>query len=209
MQRLAAIIFDVDGTLAETEEVHRLAFNYTFSEFGLDWEWTPALYEDLLAISGGRRRIAQFGHALRTRFKNDVEFEEFVTTVHKAKTRKYAAMIQEGEVPLRPGVRRLIDEARAQNLTLAMATSSAQSNLEALLDMNLPAGWRDWFAAIETCENVGEQKPASAVYKAVLQTLGIECSSAVAIEDTVNGLLAATGAGLATVIHRSALRGQS
>ena len=204
MKQLEAIIFDVDGTLADTEEVHRLAFNHSFSEFGLDWNWTPELYEQLLSISGGRERIGAYGKDLRGRFSSDAEFDEFVASLHKAKTRKYSAMLTEGEIGLRPGVARLIDQARDAGLALAIATSSALSNAETLLDNNLPPGWRDWFSAIETSDSVPHKKPSPAVYRAVLNELGIKSEHIVAVEDTPNGLRAATGAGLTTVVttHR-------
>ncbi len=204
MERLKAIIFDVDGTLADTEEVHRLAFNHSFSEFGLEWSWAPERYEQLLSISGGRERIAAYGTELRGRFSSDAEFDEFVASLHKAKTRKYAAMLTEGEIGLRPGVARLIDQARDAGVALAIATSSARSNAETLLDNNLPPGWRDWFTSIETCDSVAQKKPSPAVYYAVLDQIGIEPDFIVAVEDTPNGLRAATGAGLCTVVttHR-------
>ena len=126
MKILQGIIFDVDGTLADTEDVHRLAFNHVFQEYGLDWNWTPELYRELLAISGGRERIADFGRRLRRRFASDAAFTDFVVAMHKAKTRKYAAMLTEGEVRLRPGIRRLLEEARAAGLKLGIATSSAR-----------------------------------------------------------------------------------
>ena len=204
VNKLKALIFDVDGTLADTEEVHRVAFNYVFQEYGLDWNWSPELYRDLLAISGGRERIAAFGHLLRKRFPTDAAFAEFVAAMHRAKTRKYAAMLTEGEVGLRPGIRRLFDSAREAGIVLAIATSSALTNAATLLDNNLPPGWRDWFAAIETCDSVAQKKPSPAVYEAVLTRLGLERGSIVALEDTQNGLRAARAAGLVTVVttHR-------
>ena len=204
VKKLQAIIFDVDGTLADTEDVHRLAFNYVFAEYGLDWQWTPDLYQDLLSISGGRERITTFGQDLRRRFTSERDFDQFVVTLHRAKTRKYAAMLTEGEVALRPGIRRLIDEAREAGIVLAIATSSAYSNAETLLDNNLPPGWRDWFSAIETCDSVAQKKPSPAVYQAVLGKLGLDTDCIVALEDTQNGLRAATAAGVTTVVttHR-------
>ena len=201
---LKALIFDVDGTLADTEEVHRLAFNHVFAEFGLDWNWTPDLYEALLATSGGRERIAAYGHDLRQRFSSEREFQQFVVALHRAKTRKYAALLTEGEVRLRPGIRRLIDSARSAGLVLAIATSSARSNAETLLDNNLPPGWRDWFSVIESCDSVAAKKPSPAVYDAVLRKLGIDVRHVAALEDTRNGLLAANAAGIGTVVttHR-------
>ena len=204
MKTLKAIIFDVDGTLADTEDVHRLAFNHVFQEYGLDWHWTPELYRELLAISGGRERIANYGKGLRRRFASDAAFEDFVVAMHKAKTRKYAAMLTEGEVRLRPGIRRLLDEARAAGLKLGIATSSARSNVETLLDNNLPCGWRQWFLAIVTCDCVSQKKPSPAVYLAALAQLGSTARHTVALEDTLNGLAAARAAQLVTIVttHR-------
>ena len=204
MNTLKAIIFDVDGTLADTEDVHRLAFNHVFQEYGLDWHWNVDLYRELLAISGGRERIANYGRGLRRRFASDAAFDDFVVAMHKAKTRKYAAMLTEGRVGLRPGIRRLLDEARAAGLKLAIATSSARSNVETLLDNNLPAGWRAWFSAVETCDSVAQKKPSPAVYLAALARIGIEARYAVALEDTLNGLAAARAAQLVTIVttHR-------
>ncbi len=120
------------------------------------------------------------------------------------KTRKYAAMLTEGEVRLRPGIRRLLDEARGAGLKLGIATSSARSNIETLLDNNLPPGWRQWFTAFETCDSVPQKKPSPAVYLAALAALGTAAEHTVALEDTRNGLAAARAAGLVTIVtvHR-------
>ncbi len=203
-KHLQAIIFDVDGTLADTEEVHRLAFNRVFSEYGLDWNWTPELYRELLAISGGRERIGVFGADLASRFESAADFDDFVLCLHQGKTRRYAAMLTEGEVALRPGIRRLLLTARDAGLVLGIATSSARGNVETLLDNNLPPGWRAWFAAIETCESVPQKKPSPAVYQAVLARIGVDPSNVVALEDTQNGARAASAAGLLTIVttHR-------
>ncbi|NNL99153.1 MAG: HAD-IA family hydrolase [Gammaproteobacteria bacterium] len=200
MESLNAIIFDCDGTLADTEETHRQAFNLAFAEFGLDWDWTPTLYAELLAISGGRERMYAYGTELRANFTNDQAYRRFIADLHKLKTTLYANLIRNGHVPLRSGVRRLIDEARAAGVTLAIATSTQASNVAALLDINLPADWRDWFTVIKSCDEVDEKKPSPAVYTAVLDALGLDPAGCVAIEDTLNGLLAADAAGLTTVI---------
>lgn len=200
MNFLQGLIFDVDGTLADTEDCHRQAFNRAFKAFGLDWDWTPKLYEELLVVSGGRERITYYGADLARDFAHAEEFAEFVRRLHSAKTDIYAAMIREGEVRLRPGVLRLIEEAREAGLKLGIATSSAYSNLEALLDQNLGAGWPARFAAIATADTVTPKKPSPAVYRAVLAGLGVPAEACVAIEDTENGLQAATAAGLATVV---------
>ena len=109
------VIFDVDGTLADTEEIHRQAFNLAFEQFELGWNWTPALYEELLRISGGRERITYFGADLRRDFKTDAEFNNYVLTVHGVKTEIYRDLLHSGAIELRPGVERLLDECRRAN----------------------------------------------------------------------------------------------
>ena len=200
MTQLEAVIFDVDGTLADTEEIHRRAFNEAFKEFDLDWDWTPTLYEKLLTISGGFERISYYGADLAQNFHNPGEFSNFVRDMHRVKTKIYAQMLDEGEVPLRIGVERLLGEIREAELTLAIATSSTFSNLKTLLDRNLPNDWMSWFSAIATCDTVSEKKPSPAVYHSVLGLLNLESNRAVAIEDTVNGCLAATRAGIRTLV---------
>lgn len=200
MTQLEAVIFDVDGTLADTEEIHRRAFNQAFKEFDLDWDWTPKLYEELLTISGGFERISYYGADLAQNFHNPGAFSHFVRDMHRVKTKIYAQMLDDGEVPLRIGVERLLAEIRDADLTLAIATSSTFSNLKTLLDRNLPSDWMSWFSAIATCDTVTEKKPSPAVYHSVLGLLDLKPSRALAIEDTVNGCLAATRAGIHTLV---------
>lgn len=198
--RLQAIIFDVDGTLADTEELHRQAFNRAFKEFGLDWCWSPTMYEKLLSISGGFERIRYFGRDLASQFPDEAAFNAYVSRIQGVKTRIYDALLVSGMVQLRPGVRRLLDAARGANIKLAIATSTAWSNVQTLLDRNLPSGWVGWFAAIETSDTVADKKPSPAVYRAVLERLGIAADRCVAVEDTVNGMRAACNAGITTMI---------
>ncbi|HMM74853.1 MAG TPA: HAD-IA family hydrolase [Gammaproteobacteria bacterium] len=204
MSRLQALIFDVDGTLADTEEVHRLAFNRAFAEYGIPWEWSPALYERLLAISGGRERIEFYMRELLAQGPGEILTPDLIRELHARKTAIYAEMLRIGQLRLRPGVERLLREARDAGLELALATSSARSNLETLLDMNLPGEWRAWFGAIESCDTVQMKKPSPAVYLAALRGLDLPATACMAFEDTLNGLNAARAAGLVTVIttHR-------
>lgn len=202
--QLQALIFDVDGTLADTEEIHRQAFNATFEAQGLGWCWSPAEYRSLLAISGGRERITRYAaEHPPTKQGKSLSLTD-IAAIHRLKTARYAALLEAGRVPLRPGVARLLSEARDQGIRLAIATSSARSNLETLLDLNLTPGWRGWFEVVESNDTTVEKKPSPAVYQAVLRGLGLDATACIAVEDTLNGLLAARAAGLCTVIttHR-------
>lgn len=200
MPELKALIFDVDGTIADTEETHRLAFNLTFAEYGLEWEWTPRLYEELLRISGGRERMHAYAESLGEAFAWPGNPSDFFREMHRVKTAHYARLLLEGNIGLRPGVRRLLAEARTAGLHLAIATSTRRSNVDTLLDNNFEKGWETWFDGIVTCDEVDAKKPAPDVYRAAVASLGIPARNAIAFEDTRNGNLAALGAGLRTVI---------
>ncbi len=197
---LKALIFDVDGTLADTEEVHRLAFNETFRRFGLEWHWSPELYMRLLSISGGRIRIRKFMDEHPTTPPTGEDLDSYAAKIHRDKTERYARMLVDGHVQLRPGVLRLINEAREQGLRLGIATSTALSNVKILLDNNLPSDWESWFEVIATCEQIKKQKPLPAVYNHILWKMGISPNDVVAFEDTENGNCAAISAGIKTII---------
>lgn len=197
---LEGVVFDVDGTIADTEEVHRQAFNLAFQQFDLDWNWTPTLYEELLKISGGRERITYYGSDLRNGFRTDKAFQNFVLKIHGVKTEIYRDLLHSGAIKLRPGVERLFDDCRRENILLAIATSSKYANLKTLLDQNLGSEWRELFETIKTCDSVDEKKPSPAVYLAVLEEFPIPATRCLAFEDTKNGLGAATGAGICTII---------
>ncbi len=198
-KKLTTIIFDMDGTLADTEEIHRQAFNLAFDDFNLDWHWSRKEYADLLKISGGRERMRQY--ALDdSDFKMPPDLDGYVAGIHKLKTRHYARMLVDGEIKLRPGVRRVLEECRAEGLRLAIATSSQLTNVTTLLNNNLPLDWPSWFEVIATCDVVEEKKPSPAVYQYVLDKMQISPQECLALEDTRNGFLAAKAAGLKTVI---------
>lgn len=200
MGSLQAVIFDVDGTLADTEEVHRLAFNITFSQFGLDWEWSKPLYAQLLAISGGRERIQHYAERYRPGDIPAVHIYERVRELHRVKTEHYARMLVEGHVRLRPGVGRLLEELRSAALRMSIATSTQLSNVRTLLDHNLPAGWESWFEVIASCDIIEQKKPSPAVYDYVLDRMDLDPEHCLAIEDTQNGNRAALAAGVPTLI---------
>lgn len=198
MSHLKAIIFDVDGTLAETErDGHRLAFNKTFAEAGLDWYWSIELYGELLTVSGGKERIDYY----IKRYHGDGQFpnnlDEWIAALHEAKSRHYRELLAAGNIPLRPGVKRLITEALGKGVRLAIATTSAFPNAIALLEETLNP---DWFEVIAAGDVVPHKKPAPDIYNYVLEKLGLTATDCVAIEDSRQGLLAALAAGLTTIV---------
>jgi HAD superfamily hydrolase (TIGR01509 family) len=198
---LKALLFDVDGTLADTErDGHRPAFNAAFREFGLDWEWDVDLYGELLSVTGGKERIRHYVERYRPDWSRPADFDDLVVALHRAKTRHYTRMLAEGAIPLRPGVRRLLSEARQAGLILGIATTTTPDNVTALLQHSLAPDGADWFAVIAAGDIVPAKKPAPDIYHWAMQRLGLSPQDCLAFEDSENGLRASLGAGLATVV---------
>src|SRR5262245_50367357 len=127
---LEALIFDVDGTLADTErDGHRIAYNAAFAEKGLAWDWTVSLYGELLSVTGGKERIRHYLEHWRTDFSPPADLDAFIADLHAVKTRHYTQLLRSGGIPLRPGVRRLLEEARAAGLRLAIVTTTTPANV--------------------------------------------------------------------------------
>ena len=198
MDTLQALIFDVDGTLAETEELHRHAFNAAFAEAGLDWHWDQAAYAGLLEVTGGKERISRYMAALPARLD-----AEAVRRLHAAKTARYVAAVEAGEITLRPGVRRLLMEAHGAGLRLAIATTTSPANVDALLHATLGADGPRLFDVVGAGDVVPHKKPAADIYRWVLERLGLAAACCVAFEDTPNGLNSSRGAGIPTVVTTS------
>jgi HAD superfamily hydrolase (TIGR01509 family) len=196
-----AIIFDVDGTLAETErDGHRPAFNLAFAEAGLDWHWDETLYGELLAVTGGKERIRHFAERYAPQIAARADFPALVQRLHAAKTRHYVALVEAGALPLRPGVRELITAARRAGIRLAIATTTSPENVDALLRASLAPEAVGWFEVIGAGDIVPAKKPAPDIYLWVLERLALPAAACIAIEDSQNGLRAALAAGLACVV---------
>lgn len=197
---LQALVFDVDGTLADTEEMHRRAFNAAFREAGPGWHWSPQLYRELLSVSGGRERIEYYATRVGHAHADATELRCFARALHAMKTARYGRFLGHVRVPLRPGVWRLLSEARRSGLRLAIATSTARSNVNGVLDPSLPGGCAAWFDVIVTADEVEPKKPSPAVYQLALAQLGLSAEACLAFEDTPNGNRAALAAGIDTII---------
>lgn len=201
MDSLQAIIFDVDGTLAETErDGHRPAFNRAFAEAGLDWHWDEELYGELLAVTGGKERIHHYAARYAPAVAARADFAERVRALHAAKTRHYVALVEAGAVPLRPGIGALLAAARAAGLRLAIATTTSAENVDALLRATLGPAAPGWFEVIGAGDVVPAKKPAPDIYQWVLERLALPAAACIAVEDSRNGLRAALGAGLRCLV---------
>lgn len=195
MSRIKGIFFDQDGVIIDTErDGHRVAFNRAFKEHGLNVEWDVDTYQELLQIGGGKERIA---HYLRTKgFGVNIppeEEENFIKTLHKRKTDIFVELISSGTLPLRPGVRRFMEEVNRANLVLGICTTSNERAAEAIVNTMLPTVKFDFVLAGDV---VKRKKPDPEIYLLALERSGLSPEECVAIEDSRNGVLAAKGAGL-------------
>lgn len=198
MEQLQALIFDVDGTLADTErDGHRLAFNRAFEEAGLDWDWPISLYRELLEVAGGKERIRAYLKQYRPDFQGREDLDDFIAKLHARKTQYYQELLEAGAIPLRPGVKRLILEAKSQGVRLAIATTSAFPNALALLEKHLDP---DWFEVVAAGDIVAAKKPAPDIYYYVLDKMGLEAKDCLVFEDSRQGFTAARAAGLNAIV---------
>ena len=201
MSELRALIFDVDGTLAETErDAHRPAFNRAFSEAGLDWEWSVEFYGELLEIGGGKERIRHYVQEYQADFPiPNQDLDQFVFDLHEIKN-KYFGQLVVDRIPLRPGVMRLMQEAKREGVRLAISTTSDPHNVEALLKSAIGPDGPSWFEVIAAGDMAPVKKPEPDIYQYALQALNLQPEDCLAIEDSNQGLLAAQAAGVKTVI---------
>ena len=201
MSKLEALIFDVDGTLADTErDGHRVAFNEAFKEAGLDWNWTVELYGELLQVTGGKERIRLYVEKFLKDFELDEDITEFAARLHKRKTHFYLELLQSGAIPLRTGVERLINEARDAGLRLAISTTTTPANVTYLLSATLGKESLDWFEVIAAGDIVPAKKPAPDIYTWAMEQMNIKPENCLAFEDSLNGVKSSLAADLKTII---------
>jgi HAD superfamily hydrolase (TIGR01509 family) len=197
---IKAIIFDVDGTLADTEDAHRKSFNKAFAESGLDWNWDVELYDKLLKVTGGKERIKYYVENWLPDFKKPADYDGFVKNLHAVKTGHYTAMLRGGAIPLRPGIKQLIQDARKAGIRLAIATTTTPENVSALLEVGLGKDWAKNFDANGCGDIVPHKKPAPDIYNWVLNELKLAPQDCIALEDSNNGLRSALAAGIKTYV---------
>ncbi len=201
MAELQALIFDVDGTLADTEkDGHRVAFNAAFRDAGLDWEWDAPLYGELLAVTGGKERMRHYIEGWSPRVPEVDDLDAWIADLHQSKTAHYTRLLAEGAIPLRPGVERLLNEARADGLRLAIATTTTPANVTALLEHSLGRDSIGWFDVIAAGDIVPAKKPAPDIYEWALRELGLDADRVIAFEDSGNGVLSAADAGIRDIV---------
>lgn len=196
---LQALIFDVDGTIAETETVHCEAFNLAFRAHGLDWHWDRQMYAELLQVTGGKERIASYLERRDGARLDAPQRARLVAALHATKTELYHQLLERAEVRARPGILQLMDDALAANVRLAIASTTSVENIEPLLRCIFGREALHWFSAIATGDMVRHKKPAPDVYEVALELLKLDAAFAMAIEDSAIGVQAAKAAGLYTV----------
>ena len=199
--KLEALIFDVDGTLSNTEaDGHRVAFNKAFDEHGIGWHWDIETYGKLLAVTGGKERMKFYASDFLHNENLPDQLHQLIPELHKTKTRHYTELLASGEIPLRTGVKRLLNEARDKGLRLAIATTTTPENVTALLEHTLGKEAISWFEVIAAGDIVPAKKPAADIYRYALEKMNLDAEQCMAFEDSHNGILSSLGAGLKTII---------
>jgi len=201
---LSALIFDVDGTLAETEEWHRQAFNLAFKNMNLGWQWNHTQYLELLLVTGGNERIRHYATQHDTDFISSPDADRRIKSLHETKTEYYAALVGSGDIKLRPGIERLMDEALSDGLRLAISTTTTRDNVINLLTATLGGNGANQFAAISAADSAEAKKPAPDVYFDVLDQLDCSAEDCLTFEDSQSGLISARRANIDTVVTLSA-----
>jgi len=201
---MKALLWDVDGTIAETErDGHRIAFNRAFEIWGLPWRWDDERYGELLEVTGGRERIL-YDMSTRDDAPTDpLDREALARKLHLTKNAIYGELVRGGHVVLRSGVRDLMEQCRTHGVAMAIATTTSRANVDVLLRAQLGRTWPDWFEVVVSGDDVSVKKPDPEVYIQALEGLGVAPRDAVAIEDSPNGAAAARAADIAVVITRS------
>lgn len=198
LMNLKCILFDVDGTLADTErDGHRVAFNKAFAERKLDWHWDEDIYGQLLKVTGGKERMKYYQeHFIKQSLLSDDE----IKSMHTCKTKHYINLLQSGNIPLRKGVKELIVQLHKLSITLAISTTTTPINVSTLLKTSLGEKSEALFDVIAAGDVIPNKKPAPDIYQYALKKLNIPAQNCIAIEDSSAGLESAVQAGIKTIV---------
>lgn len=197
---MKALIFDCDGVLVDTErDGHRVAFNRTFTKKGYPFSWSVDEYGQLLKVAGGKERMRYYFDQVS--WPDDVTDKDLlIKELHRIKTDIFMEIITDGELPLRSGIARLIDEAIEKKIMLAVCSTSNERAVAMIIETMLGAGRKSHFRAILAGDMVSKKKPDPEIYILALQALEIKPDECVVVEDSRNGLLAARAAGMKCII---------
>lgn len=199
-KKLPALIFDCDGVLVDTErDGHRVAFNIAFAKKGLNIEWDVQLYGDLLKVAGGKERMRDYFNTHQWP-DNITDQDDFIKDLHRLKTECFMQIIESGQLPLRPGVARLVDEAIADDVTLVVCSTSNERAVSLVVERLLGPERRSCFAAILAGDVVSKKKPDPEIYNLAAHQLNLEPTQCVVVEDSRNGFLAAQAAGMHCIV---------
>ena len=202
---LSAVLFDVDGTIAETEELHRKSFNESFKEFNLDWFWDKPIYKELINIGGGKERIQ---HYMKRAWPEMLEYKnlsKYIDSIHKVKNEIYEDYLNEETITFRPGIKRLISELKESRIRIALVSSSSKTNIENLLLKGLQFKSIDFFDLIAHGDCTKNKKPSPEIYEWALEKLKLSAQSCIAIEDSPRGLDSAVAAKIKVIVTPSEL----
>ena len=201
---LKALLWDVDGTLAETErDGHLVAFNLAFERLGLPWRWSETRYGDLPKVAGGRARLlADLAHQPEAP-RDPAERAALVERIHPLKNALYPDLVRGAGLPLRDGVAALLDECAAARMPMAIVTTTSRANVDALLGARVGSGWSDAFATVVCAEDAPVKKPDPQACRMALARLGLKGAETLAAEDSPAGVRAARAAGVPVIVTRS------
>ena len=198
---IQCLIFDFDGTLAETEEAHRNAFNKAFNSIKLNWYWDQHFYKNLLQIAGGKERIEFYNESFSSNSKKISSKD--IREIHLQKTKFYSQSVTQGFVQLRPGIREFLEKAKYNKKKLAISTSTSRDNVTLLLQSCLNENPKDVFSFISTGDLVQKKKPSPDLYKLVLAEMNLIPEECLAFEDSRIGLVSAKRANIKTAVNPS------
>ena len=201
---IRALLWDVDGTLAETErDGHLVAFNRAFEALDVPWRWSEPHYGELLAVAGGRERLLH-DISRREEAPGDArQREALAETVHRLKNQIYAEIVGRGDLPLRAGVAELLSECCRAHPPMGIVTTTSRGNVQALLECHLGSHWQGHFATVVCAEEAPRKKPDPQVYRLALEALRLRPHETVAIEDAPAGIEAAQRAGVPVIVTHS------